>query len=154
LERKRGEERAQAAGIIRSSETDMVYQIDISGYFKISSFLVQVSASISTSPQELPLYRFRISYRELYLEAAVVRAGTKENPHQALSIQLGGTTLGGLIEYFINLINPNLHYVLEAPWNLLNAVELSRLELLVDPTERTIRVLYHLDLDLKFVTTA
>lgn len=94
---------------------------------------------------ENPSYLFRLEFDKLYLQAAYEKNDKKE---EILTVSMGGMTLGGLIESFVNLLNPNAKYSLSPPWNILNKIELSRFLLVFNTTKKTFSFLYQVDLNI------
>ncbi len=108
---------------------------------EIFRILVQLDDFYSKNPSWL----FRLEFGGSYLCAAYER---DEREDEILTVSMGGTTLGGLVEAFVNLINPNAKFTLPAPWNLLNKIELSRFLLIFNTTKKTVSFLYQVDLDI------
>lgn len=109
-------------------ETDVsaLVKLDIAKF----SVLAQVDHIQSDNKRE---FLFRVEYDKVYLQAAwTIRGG-----NNILSVSLGGTTLGALVEMLVNRINPNRRVTLEGPWSVLNKIELSRflLEFNIDKKE-------------------
>lgn len=109
-------------------------ETDVSALVKLDiekfSVLAQVDHIQSHDKRE---FLFRIEYDKVYLQAAwTLRGGDN-----ILSVSLGGTTLGALVEMLANRINPNRRVTLEGPWSVLNKIELSRflLEFNIDKKE-------------------
>lgn len=131
-----------------------VYLGTLTGEFEMGLFLVRASAAF-TNADAKPQYTFRIQYEEIFLEALIswkkTPSGDKKlsvKEHPVLTIHLGGLTLGGLVEKFVYLVNPNSDFKLTAPWNILNTLSLDKFEMQFDPTLKTVTVLYQANLDL------
>ena len=109
-------------------------ETDVSALVKMDierfSVLAQVDHIQSSDKRE---FLFRIEYDKVYLQAA----WTLCNGDNILSVSLGGTTLGALVEMLVGRINPNRRFKLEGPWSVLNKIELSRflLEFNIDKKE-------------------
>jgi len=89
-------------------------------------------------------FLFRIQFKEAYLKAAWFHRGEDE----VVSVNLGGMTLGSLVEFLVQLANRNKHYSLSSPWNLLNKIELSRFLLEYNITKKLVTFVYRADLDI------
>lgn len=120
-------------------ETDVLALV----FVKIASFqiLAQVNHIQTEKNRE---FLFRISYQQAYLQAAWFQRDRDE----ILSINLGGMTLGGLVESLINIINPNKRYRLSKPWDLLNRIELSKFLMELNITKKQATFLYRAELDI------
>jgi hypothetical protein len=68
-------------------------------------------------------------------------------------LQLGYLKLGDLLVYAVNKVAPELHFKLEAPWNILNDIDLHNLtlELEVAGNQKTARVAYQVNKKFAFV---
>lgn len=66
--------------------------------------------------------------------------------HEFLTVELLNVSLGDLVLMMIQMINPNFHYTLPSPWNLLYKIDLSRFWLEYDITDGSITVSYRTDL--------
>lgn len=120
-------------------ETDVLALV----FVKIASF--QILAQVNhIQTKENREFLFRISYQQVYLQAAWFQRDRDE----ILSINLGGMTLGGLVESLINMINPNKRYSLSKPWDLLNKIELSKFLMELNITQQQATFLYRAELDI------
>ncbi|HST63453.1 MAG TPA: LysM peptidoglycan-binding domain-containing protein [Longimicrobium sp.] len=119
----------------------------LEGRFAVNRFSVAVGMDVGV---EEPTYQFRVQFGELWLSATTGWRGEKETRHQVLTLQLGGVTLGGILEYLVNLAAPTLGFTLDPPWDVLNRIELSRFQLVLDAVESTVELTYRVDADLVF----
>ncbi|MFA5262587.1 MAG: LysM peptidoglycan-binding domain-containing protein, partial [Opitutaceae bacterium] len=148
-----------------ANDPAMIYEGAVSGTFKVNQ--LAITAGLSFVDKET-VYLFEIVFGKFGIRAvtqwvddkkrseagnlSVTTVGEGGGRHQILVISLKDLTLGEIVEYLINLANPNLNYHLEAPWSVLNSINLSRFSLLIDPTEQTITLTYRVDLDLGFMS--
>jgi LysM repeat protein len=65
--------------------------------------------------------------------------------------QLLGVTLGNMIEFLVNLVDPNLGFQLESPWNVLNEINFDKLTLVINLTRKTISFTYAVKKDFGFI---
>ena len=94
-----------------------------------------------------PTWRFRVQFGQPWIELTTFTT-TDVPAHRILTAQLGGVTLGSIIEYLVNLAAPTLGYRLDPPWDALNRVDLSRFLLSLDLTTSTVTLAMNLPIDL------
>ncbi|MEP7340692.1 MAG: LysM peptidoglycan-binding domain-containing protein, partial [Acidobacteriota bacterium] len=70
---------------------------------------------------------------------------------KVLQINFGNTTLGDILTFLIKLADPGASSKLSAPWDALNAINLSNLSLLVNFTKNYIEIDYKGTFDLGFI---
>ncbi len=118
----------------------------VSGRFSVNRFAISLRKDIGV-PQ--PTYALRVQFGELWLQAVTAWI-TEEgvDPYEVIAIQLGGVTLGDVLEEIVNLAAPTLGFSLEPPWDVLKRIELSRFTLTVDPTHKKVALTYAVDADL------
>jgi hypothetical protein len=127
----------------------------LSGMFSVNK--IQIDAGMDIGVGE-PTYLLKVQYDEIWLQATTSwRGKTNEDPekstrHQAISLQLGGKTLGEILEYLVNLAAPTIGFSLDPPWDILNRIELSRFVLTIDPTDNVVEFVYKADVNLGFGT--
>lgn len=68
-----------------------------------------------------------------------------------LKANLGGVSFGDIVEYLVNLVNPNLGFSLSPPWDILNQIKFDNLNLVVNLTKNTVGVSYKLGQNLGIV---
>ena len=117
----------------------------ISGQFSVNK--IALSAAMNFGDKE-PIYQFKIQFDQLWLEAVTSWRGKNNARHQVVSIQLGGVTLGDMIEYLVNLAAPTLGFQLDSPWDVLKRIDLSRFVLTIDPVENTVEFIFKANVNL------
>lgn len=115
------------------------------GSFSVNRLALTVARDLGVSE---PTYLFQVEFGELWLRAVTAWTGAADQRHQVITVQLGGITLGAVLEYLVSLAAPTLGFRLDPPWNVLNQVELSRFELTIDPTDNVVALTYRLELDI------
>lgn len=93
-------------------------------------------------------YLFRIQYDKLYLQAGYAVQLVDSKPKKILTVSMGGMTLGALVESLVNMINPNAHFKLEAPWSIINKIDLSQFQLVINTTDETAAFYYIVNLNI------
>lgn len=138
------------------NDVEMIYVGELSGTFTINRLSVRIAVQFSDTEE---VYIFEVTFGKVTVRAATEWVANKKqltagpaDKHQILVITLRGFTLGDVVEYLVNLANPNANYQLDAPWTFLNSIDLSRFECRIDPTEQTIALTYRVNLSLAFVT--
>lgn len=116
----------------------------LAGAFSVNRLELSIGRDIGVAD---PTYQFRLKFGELWL-SAITSWTDKPTRHQLLTLQLGGVTLGGILEYLVNLAAPTIGFKLESPWDILNRVDLSRFALTVDPTYNEVALTYDVNLDI------
>ena len=117
----------------------------LSGMFSINKISIMASMDVGVAERT---YLFKIQFGEIWLQAITSWRGNKENRHQAISVQLGGTTLGDILEYLVNLAAPTLGYSLDSPWDVLKRIELSSFVLTLDPTDNVVEFVFNANVNL------
>jgi LysM repeat protein len=97
-----------------------------------------------------PSYALRVRFAQLWLLATVSWRQQHDGVprHPVVALQLGGTTLGEILEQLVYLAAPTLGFHLDSPWDELLAIDLSRFTLTIDPTESLIELTYAVNADL------
>lgn len=126
----------------------MTYAGSVRGVFGLNRLAVTVGLSFVSQEQT---YLFGVRLEDFSLEARTAWIGVAPKRHQVLTVQMAGSTLGGLIESLARLANPNLNYRLEAPWTFLNSIDLGRFTLILDPTDQAVTLDYKVNLNLAFI---
>lgn len=121
------------------TETD----VSALAYMSLGSFKILVQID-HIQTKENRNFLFRVEYEKVYLKAAWFW----REQHEILCISLGGMTLGDLVESLVNMINPNKKFSLDAPWNLLNKIDLARFLFELDATDNQAWFLYQAELDI------
>jgi hypothetical protein len=120
----------------------------LAGMFTINQ--IELTASMTLGMPEAT-YQFKVQFGDLWFEALTSWRDKPEPRHQVISLQLGGVTIGGILEYLVNLAAPTLGYSLDPPWDILNQIELSRFTLTLDPQASTVELVYAANADLVFM---
>lgn len=111
----------------------------LGGAFQIGKIGVALETDIGVEEQ---IYRFIATFDKLILTVTTGQRTSKgaTKPHQVLYARLGGVTLGAILEYLVNLAAPTIGYKLDSPWDLLNKIDLSRFQLMFDPTDNIVEL--------------
>lgn len=123
----------------------------VTGWVSVNRLYLEVRRDLGIDD---PTWAIKVQFGELWVQGSTLWRGVGEAKHQAVTIQLGGVTLGGLLEYLVNLAAPTLGFRLDPPWDLLKRVELSRFALTIDPTEKSIELTYAAQVDLGIGTVS
>jgi LysM domain len=108
---------------------------------------IALSAGMDLGAKE-PTYLFKVLFGDAWIQAVTSWRGKEGQRHQAITIQLGGVTLGDILEYLVNLAQPTLGYTLDPPWDVLKRIDLSRFVLTFDPQESSVEFVYSANADL------
>ncbi|SJZ84087.1 hypothetical protein SAMN04488128_1011805 [Chitinophaga eiseniae] len=117
----------------------------ISGMFSVNK--IRLTAALTFGVPEAT-YQFKVEFDNIWLQATTSWRGEQNNRHQVVSLQLGGITLGDILEYLVNLAAPTLGFKLDSPWDLLKKVDLSRFVLTIDPKENVVEFVFNTKVDL------
>ncbi|CAN5747499.1 hypothetical protein BH11BAC7_BH11BAC7_11530 [soil metagenome] len=117
----------------------------ISGLFSVNKIALTASMTFGVPEQT---YQFKVQFDKLWLEATTSWRGATNQRHQVVSLQLGGVTLGDILEYLVNLAAPTIGYSLDPPWDVLKKIDLSRFVLTIDPQENIVEFVFNADVDL------
>ena len=111
------------------------------GMFAVDKFSVSAEVNLTAGQAT---YEFQVAFGELWLAAVTGwRDGAPGTaPHQVITFQAGGVTLGDVLEYLVGLAAPTLGFKLDSPWDLLRRIELSRFAVTVDPTDGSVELTY------------
>lgn len=144
---------AASIDIARSGSTpaDKPASGRLSGEFSINRIGVEVGMDVGVDE---PTYLLKVYVDTIWVQAITAWRGDKDsttNPrHQVVSVQLGGTTLGDMLEYLVNLAAPTLGFTLDSPWDVLKRIELSSFVFTLDPTNNVVEFVYKAKVDLGF----
>ncbi|MGW0748135.1 hypothetical protein [Streptomyces sp. NPDC002587] len=119
----------------------------LSGSFTLNKLEITASVSVTDAGRD---YTFQVAYGKVSLSAATSWIGEGTDRHRILTLRLTGT-LGELVTSLVALANPNATFRLDPPWDFLNSVDLTGLELTIDPVKQRVAVKHDLKLDLGFV---
>lgn len=117
----------------------------VTGSFSVNK--ISITASLTFGVPE-PTYLLKVQIMELWFQATTSWRGEQNNRHQVVSLQLGGITLGDILEYLVNLAAPTIGFSLDPPWDVLKKVDLSRFVLTIDPQENTVEFVFEANVDL------
>ena len=120
----------------------------LAGLFSINK--LELAARLAIGVAE-PTYQFRVRFGEFWFDGATSWRGPATARHQVISLQLGGVTVGEVLEYLVGLAAPTIGYCLDPPWDVLNRIELARFTLTLDPRESTAELVYAANADLIFM---
>jgi LysM repeat protein len=124
----------------------------ITGTFSIDR--LTVTAAMSLKQPKQPTYLFRVDWDGTWISAITAwrTDPTTAIARQVITLTLGGKTLGELITYLANLALPGSNFTLEAPWDLLNRIELSAFAVTIDPGAGAVELTYDANVDLGFAS--
>jgi LysM repeat protein len=127
------------------------YSGSIGGSLDISRFLVAVGYAFDPTNTTLT---FVASYKEIALYGTWMQTKAKDGTTKSiLKFNFGDLSLGDIITYLVNLANPNADFSLDAPWDILNSLNLKNLTLKVDLNDYSVGIEYNLDgLNLVFLS--
>jgi LysM repeat protein len=132
--------------------SDYKYRGAVTGRISIGALNVTVGYAFDPANTN---YKFSIVYKRFALYATLLRTTRKKDGVDVqvsiLRISLGDISLGEIIEYLVNLANPNISFRLEGPWDALNSLNLKNLALVVDLVNNTVGIEYTLNLELVFL---
>ncbi|PTS73133.1 hypothetical protein, partial [Stenotrophomonas sp. HMWF023] len=136
---------ASASTDIARAGTNAPVTGTLSGSFAINKFAIQVAMDIGVAE---PTYLFKVLYGERWIQATTSWRGKPDARHQVVALQLGGITLGEILEDLVNLAAPTLGFTLDPPWDLLKRVDLSRFVLTLDPQENVVEFTFDAQVNL------
>lgn len=113
--------------------------------FGINRLSVELSGDIGVP---FPSYALAVHLGDAWLLATISSGADHHQEHRVIALQLGGITLGEILEQLIRLAAPTLDFRLDPPWDELLAIDLSCFTLTIDPTESLIGLTYTVDADL------
>lgn len=117
----------------------------ISGMFSVNK--IRLSAALTFGVPEAT-YLFKVEFDNIWLQATTSWRGEQNNRHQVVSLQLGGVTLGDILEYLVNLAAPTIGFRLDSPWDVLKQIDLSRFVLTIDPKDNIVEFVFNAKVDL------
>ncbi len=117
----------------------------ITGTFSVNK--IMLTASLTFGVPE-PTYLFKVQFDEIWLSATTSWRGEAGKRHQVISLQLGGVTLGDILEYLVNLAAPTIGFSLDPPWDVLKQVDLSRFVLTIDPEDNIVEFVFNANVNL------
>ncbi|MCE8005941.1 hypothetical protein [Aestuariivita sp.] len=120
----------------------------LTGMFAINKLALSAGMTLGVPEQT---YQFRVNFDDLWFQAVTSWRGEQEERYQVISLQLGGVTIGEILEYLVNLAAPTVGYSLDPPWDVLNRIDLSYFTLTLDPKKSTVELVYAANADLVFM---
>lgn len=136
---------ASASVDMEKSSTATSASGKITGTFSINR--IALTASLTFGVPE-PTYLFKVQFDQIWLQATTSWRGQEANRHQVVSLQLGGVTLGDILEYLVNLAAPTIGFSLDSPWDVLKKIDLSRFVLTLDPTDNVVEFVFEANVDI------
>jgi hypothetical protein len=121
----------------------------LAGTFAVNKIAVSAAANLLATGAT---YELAVDFGGIRIEAVTGWRGTGQQRHLVISFQVGGVTLGDMVEYLAGLAAPTLGVRLEPPWDLLGRIELSRFVVTIDPTDRAVELTYRADAGLPGMT--
>lgn len=142
---------AEARAEVSRAGADQPLTARLAGTFTVDRLTVGAAAVLDADEAT---YELSVAFGALTFAAVTGWRGEPGQPgrHQVISFQVGGATLGELIEHLVALAAPTADFRLEPPWDVLSRIELSRFTVTVDPTERTVELVYRADAALPLIT--
>jgi len=132
-----------------ADDVNMLTAGELSGSLAINNFKLTVIYQFAPNSQVLI---FQASYKQVTLSAALSKGkDSKGQDTYLLKFNLSGVTVGDLITWMANLARPGSDFTLSSPWDVLNAIDLSRFFLVVDLVNKTVTVSYEVNADLIFL---
>jgi LysM repeat protein len=119
----------------------------VSGNLAINNFSVGVVYSFDIENNST--ISFVVRYKGASLTA--IFSKDKETGDRILTVNLGGVTFGGIVEYLVNLVDPKLGFTLSSPWDVLNEISFDNLALTVNLTTKEVGIKYDLNKDLGII---
>lgn len=128
--------------IVLSMEKDKKTSLFAMLDFKIGGF--HASAQVNDFYSDTPTYIIKIGYKDKYIQGTYYT----ENKKELITISLENTTLGDIVTYIIGFINPNKKFELSSPWDVLHKVDLSKLKLKMNLTDKLITFSYNIGINI------
>ncbi len=129
-----------------SKEPKNEYSGSLRGTIQVNSLAVSLIYAFDV--QNNKTITFQIAYQSKSLTAVLKQNKEEES---ILTVNLGGVTFGGILEFLVNLVDPNLEFKLSAPWDVLNQIDFSNLKLTINLTTKDIGINYTLNKNLGIV---
>jgi len=107
---------------------------DVKGYFGTDA--LELKAIYGFQPNNSTI-TFELIFKGVSLTCVV----TKTKTDTILTVQLGGLTFGGIIEYLMNLAGAS-GFTLSSPWSVLNDISFDNLMLTINVTQKTVGIAY------------
>ncbi len=111
----------------------------VSGTLSVNAFSVSVVYNFDLENNKT--LTFLVKYQSVSLTCVFSK---NDKGERILKANLGGVTFGGILEYLVNLVDPNLGFRLSPPWDVLNEIDFSNLTLTVNLTTKDVGFSYKL----------
>ncbi|HRW81883.1 MAG TPA: LysM domain-containing protein [Methanothrix sp.] len=129
----------------KTPDTAPTYSGYLSGNIKVNELNVLAKYSFDAAEKAVT---FQIEYKGFQLVCAVSK--NKDND-TVLTVSLGGVTFGEILDFLVHLVDPNLDFELDPPWNVLNQIDLKNLVLRINLTKNTVGFDCIINADLNFI---
>jgi LysM repeat protein len=143
-----------AVAITRSPNTAVKGQFIYAGFIKgelkshFGSNQLELTVGYQFQTAENPVYQFSLGFNQLTLACTLTKNTAGDN---ILTARLTGITLGDVIEFLVNLVDPSLNFKFSAPWDVLNEIRFDDFELIANLTQRSVGVRYDVNKNLGLV---
>ncbi|MCH5252255.1 MAG: hypothetical protein J1F22_04715 [Lachnospiraceae bacterium] len=134
------DQKITTGGRLRLYRQDSVTELSLAAYLQVGVFKLLVQAD--NILQEEKKYLFRVQLWDKYLQGIYQLNDKKE---KTLTFSIGGVTLGDVVLAFVRLINPNARVTLPAPWDIINKISLSDCTFILNLSDHTATLLYHVE---------
>lgn len=132
---------------VASSGTADSTDATFGGEISIGRLKVGVEYHFVTEQQDTLTFTF--AFAAFQLTAVLTKQvdeQTKEE-QRILTASLGQMSLGAVVEALVALVDPDLHFQLQAPWDFLNEIDLKNLRLKVNLSTKAVELAYVVDRD-------
>lgn len=135
----------------KTPEASPTYSGFLKGIISVDALIIAVTYNFDTG-QRYDV-SFEIRYHKITLKGKMDK---KIDPvtgrtYAILTVSLGGVSFGDILEYLVNLVDPDLDFELEAPWNLLYKISFDNLSLEINLTTKTVGFRCEVSVDLGFI---
>ncbi|MEZ0109717.1 hypothetical protein ABH920_003731 [Catenulispora sp. EB89] len=136
---------AAEAELVRAGRGEPL-DAELRGTLTIGRLVVEAALALAAGVET---YEFSVDFCGLTFSAV---SGWRADPdpdrpkRRVIVFQAGGVSLGTVLEYLVSQVAPTSAFHLEAPWDVLNRIELSRFTVTVDPgDDGSVEVAYRAD---------
>src|SRR5258708_5905857 len=113
----------------------LAYSGFVRGTLKINAFEITVIYDFSVTNNTT--LTFKIRYNTVLFTCVYTKNAKKESIVRA---NLGGVSFGGILEYLVNLVDPDLGFRFSSPWDVLYQISFDNLSLEANLTTKTVSV--------------
>lgn len=142
-------DQVMAAALPHTADVDTITSGAVSGTLELNRLVITVGLVFNGTEKT---YLFKLQYGTAALEATTAWTGAPNERRQILNVSLVNVRLGDILRFLAALANPNLNVRLEAPWSFLDAIDLSRFVLVLDPQKQTVEFRIRFNTSLPFLT--